>query len=139
MHSDWFSGFCHITQDADFSKTWGFCRKLEDHYYLHIQIKKVHINWIRFLSKPQKHHFGAIFGPPCLDGIFFKNQASALFLLYDYPASCKKLEKNSEPILRSGVVKERTNGWMDERTYRRMNEQMNKRTDKRAKFVVHFH
>lgn len=39
-----------------------FRKKLDDHYYFHIQINKVHMKGLDFLPKPQEPQFWAIFG-----------------------------------------------------------------------------
>ena len=48
---------------------------LEDHFYFHNQVKKVHMNWSDFCQNPKNLIFGSffrIFGPSWLDRIFFQ-------------------------------------------------------------------
>ena len=47
---------------------------------------------------------------PDSSDLFFTNQASSLFLLYDYLTSYKKSEKTDEPFLRSYVGNRRKDG-----------------------------
>ena len=81
-----------------FPDTCFFCRKLEDHKYFHIQVKKVYMKWVRFLSKTPKNsiwgHFLDILGPPKPTGLCFKNQTPLLLLLYYYLTSGNKIRKN---------------------------------------------
>ena len=70
--------------------------------------------WIRFLSKPQKPQFWAIYwdflGPHDQPEFIFQDWTSSLFLLHDYLTSRKKLEKNNDPVLGSCVANGRTDG-----------------------------
>ena len=83
--------------------------------------------WTAFLPKPKKH-FLSIFRTfwVLLTGLdVFSKMAlfqKSIFLLYDYPTSCKKLEKTQAHILKPCIA----NG--------RMDEQMN-----RALFIEHLH
>ena len=65
------------------------------------------MNGLDFCQNPKNvalDHFLDFLGPPDQSGLFFKNWASSLFLLYDYLTSCKKLEKTDEPILKFSIV-----------------------------------
>lgn len=53
-------GFWTITQGPDFSLECNVCRKLECQWYFHIQAK-TYIEWIKFLSKPNKSSFLGLF------------------------------------------------------------------------------
>ena len=54
-------------------------------------------------QKTQNFNFAPFWGPSRT--FFKKNQASSLFLFYDYLTSFRKLEKSDEPYLRSCNVR----------------------------------
>ena len=54
--------------------------------------------------------FWTFLSPPYPLRLFFKNRALPLFLLYSSLTSCKKSEKTDDPILRSCVANEQTDG-----------------------------
>ena len=74
MHSDSPRGFWAKIQEADFSQTYRFCRKLDNHWYFHIQVKQVYMNRSEFCQNPKILIFGPFWnflGPPDLTGFFF--------------------------------------------------------------------
>ena len=67
--------------------------------------------WVRFLLKPPKLQFWAVFGIFWVllnRRNFLQDRASSFFLLYGYLTSCKKSEKKfDEPILISWLRPDR--------------------------------
>lgn len=91
------------TQEPAFSQA---CRKLDDRWYFHIKVKKVYMNGLDFCENPRKLIFGPFFEltrPAWPDWTFFQNSGLVTFLtlwLSIWLSSCKKLEKNDDPLLR---------------------------------------
>ena len=96
--------FWPITQEPDISQICGFQRKVEDQWYFHVQEKNVHMNESYICQNPQNFIFWVIlglFGSSWPIRVFFKHQATSLFLLYNTSTLWKKSGKIDEPFLRS--------------------------------------
>ena len=75
LYSDWSHYFRTMTQEKDFSGTWGFCRKSENDWYFPIQVKKVHMYGFDLCQNPLNPHFWGHFWDffwPCWAYITFK-------------------------------------------------------------------
>ena len=89
-----------------FPDTW-FLQKVADHYYFHIQVKKVHLNGSDFLLKPRKPQFFTILGPPDPTRLFFQKS--------DVVTS-NFMQKIREKLMSSWTSKILSNEWTDEQT-----------------------
>ena len=60
--------FCTLTPETDLSQTCGFWRKLKDHQYFPIQVKKVYMNGLALVKTPKPNlvlgHFWGFPSPP---------------------------------------------------------------------------
>ena len=84
---DWSGEFWTITQEPVFSQASRFSKKLQDHSYFHVQVKKIHMNGLQFCQKPHNIFwgiFGTFWAHLTRRDFFFKNLALSLFLLYGY-------------------------------------------------------
>ena len=114
MHSDSSRGFWAIIQEADFSQTYRFCRKLDNHWYFHIQVKQVYMNRSEFCQNPKILIFGPfleLFRPSWSNGIFFFQKLGfVIFLTLWLSNFMQRIRKNwsaNPEILNC----ERTDGW----------------------------
>ena len=95
-----------------FPDTW-FLQKVADHYYFHIQVKKVHLNGSDFLLKPRKPQFFTILGPPDPTRLFFqKSDVATSFNLW--PSNF--MQKIRETLMSSWTSKILSNECTDEQT-----------------------
>ena len=104
---DFLGPFCPKSQEREFSQVWDLRRKLANHKALHLKsflAKSID----SILRKSPKTLFLGIFSPfsPIFEKmrIFPKNRALSLFSGNGPLTSCKKSEKNIEPILRKTVT-----------------------------------
>lgn len=73
------------TREQNFCQAYDFHKKLEGGWYFHNKVQKVHIDGLDFCQNLKNLIVGLFLnflGSPEPMGLFFKNQALSLFLLY---------------------------------------------------------
>ena len=128
MHSDWSKAFLTITPVPYLPSYVVFCRKLEDPYYFHIEVKKVQMNRQSFLKAIETQFL--TFCPHLIHQIVFKKMGLVSFLIHNSLTS-----KNwwaTFDILHC----QQTNGQTDTQTNEQTDKQMHEQSQIHSTFLL---